>query len=731
MTILRSTIVTMALVLFGMPSHADESDVPDVRIVIDISGSMKETDPQNLRRPALDLLAELLPEGSRAGVWTFGRYVNMLVPLGMVDDQWRENARKSSSKINSVGLNTNLVDALDRALYEMSQDSGFDQTVIVLTDGHIDMDDTQGNAFSPVNSAARSRLLKVVLPKYIDGNVRIHTLALSDDADTAMLNQLAMETDGLALRARNSEELMPTFLKAFDRAVPSEQVPLVGNSFVIDSNVNEFTALIFRAATDKETVLIAPSGQRISEAYAESSSDVRWHHDLNFDLITVRMPEDGGWAVDADIAPDSRVQILSDLKLRVTGLPASVFSGVPVQLEMALENEGDVVTEPTILQLTDVSLKVTAPDGRIGSKLLSDPEALPMDGVFHETLGRLSQPGEYQVEVNAQGRTFQRRRILTATLAEPMRVEVNPDFEQQVFNVLIYPQSDLVDTSLSRVIARIASPDGSSVIHTMGFSNDSGAWELALIADKGLGDYEIMLNVRGVSGSGKTFKSKPESIQVTFPLTAPQETPPESLPAANDSLSQPPVSEPETTSDAALEPAPEPEVLEPPVESIAPDLAARFDEQATAPPPETREVNTQDKQEPESEIDDEEGNVAWWVYVLLGLANLIVLGGVGWWLIRRKLSTGSPEINTAAVDSEAAMNQVEDAELNSTASGNANDVEEEEIPQAKEDSHIPTSMGGDTDMGSPDSSADSGAPDDGGDDWGEFDLPDENPADKK
>lgn len=51
----------------------------DFRVVIDVSGSMKQTGPQNLRVPALKLINGLIPTGSRAGVWTFGRYVNMAV----------------------------------------------------------------------------------------------------------------------------------------------------------------------------------------------------------------------------------------------------------------------------------------------------------------------------------------------------------------------------------------------------------------------------------------------------------------------------------------------------------------------------------------------------------------------------------------------------------------------------------------------------------------------------
>ena len=732
MLFFRTICLTVVFTLLSANVWAEERPAPDVRIVIDISGSMKETDPENLRRPALNLLTELLPEGARAGVWTFGRYVNMLVPLGRVDEAWRQKARAASGDISSVGLNTNLVDALDRALYEATQNSQFDQTVILLTDGRIDMDTSGGDPETAANTAARERLISAVLPEYMSKNVRIHTLALSDAADVSMLGQLAMETDGLALKAHTNDELMPAFLKAFDRAVPSEQVPLVGNTFNIDPSVNEFTALIFRAASSKPTELVSPSGVRISQDSAATSADVRWHHDLNFDLITVKSPEDGEWAADADVAPDSRVQILSDLKLKVTGLPGSLFSGVPVQLEMSLENEGETVDEETILQLTDVSLQVTAPDGRTGSKLLSDPESLPVDGIFRETLSRLNQPGEYRLEINAQGRTFERKQVLTATLAEPMRVEVEPDVNQQILNVRVYPQSDLVDTSLSRVISRISSPDGSSMINAMEYSGENDAWELALMADKGPGNYEIMLNIRGVSASGKTFKSKPESIPVTFPLVS--ESAPERAASASMMPEQPQVADTASSEDdpaenegGAAESAASPDnqskqeqpqseevpsqdVSTPAPEEVVPDLAARYSEQVAA-----EEVET-----------EEESGVAWWIYVLLGVANLALLGGLAWWwLMRRKGKAESPEDVAARESLDLETGQLDDADLDSADFDNFDGAEEEEIPAAEEESRVTASMGGDTDMGSPEPAADAAESADDDDDWGEFDLPDD------
>ena len=714
---MRLTGVILSLLLFvaNQATAAEQNTQPgDVRIIIDISGSMKDTDPQNLRRPALNLLVELLPDNSRAGVWTFGRYVNMLVPLDTVNASWRRNAKAKSSEINSAGLNTNLVDALDKALWQMAPDSGYQHTVILLTDGRIDMDKSGGDPTTKVNSAERQRLIKEVLPKYIEAGAKIHTLALSNAADLETLQQIAMETEGLFLQANTADDLMPAFLKAFDRAVPAEQVPLTNNHFDIDSRIEEFTALIFRGTSGRETQLIAPSGAVITQAVADNQDNVRWHHDLNFDLITVSGPEAGEWSVDADVDPDNRVQILSDLKLSVSGVPANLFSGAPIDMSIALVNEGEVVTEPAVLQLTDISMQVTAPDGRTGSKLLSDPENLPPEGVFRETMSRLSMPGEYRIEVNAIGRTFQRRQVLTAVLAEPLKVETEPFPDQQRVLITVTPQGDSIDTGLSRIIAKIASPDGSSVIQNMEYSAPDQKWVLDLTDEKGDGRYEITINIRGVSQGGKTFKSKPEAIVVDFPLqgvvTAPIDVAP---PIQAEPMAEPvaPVVETENEVEAQLPPE-EVDAQVPPQlpipEPVVPDLADKYAEQT------------------EVEVVEEDEGIAWWIYLLLGITNLAIVGGAGYWWFSRK-KAGSASEAERVVPANLDLGELDDADLEA---GDFDDFEtdgEEEIPAG---GRAPTSMGSDTNINV---AADDFAidPEDGadntedGDDWGEFDAEDE------
>ena len=114
----------------------------DIRIIIDISGSMKKNDPNNLRLPAVEMLSKLLPDGSKAGIWTFGEFVNMLVKHRGVDESWRLEAKAKSSGISSLGKFTNIGEALEKAAYDKGYlaTDHYETHVILMTDGLVDID---------------------------------------------------------------------------------------------------------------------------------------------------------------------------------------------------------------------------------------------------------------------------------------------------------------------------------------------------------------------------------------------------------------------------------------------------------------------------------------------------------------------------------------------------------------------------------------------------------------
>ncbi|MDC3058749.1 hypothetical protein OA099_05285, partial [Litorivicinus sp.] len=68
-TFARKIITGLITVTLSMTATASPTDV---RVLVDVSGSMKKADPKSVRGPATALLAALLPDQSQGGIWLFG-----------------------------------------------------------------------------------------------------------------------------------------------------------------------------------------------------------------------------------------------------------------------------------------------------------------------------------------------------------------------------------------------------------------------------------------------------------------------------------------------------------------------------------------------------------------------------------------------------------------------------------------------------------------------------------
>jgi hypothetical protein len=398
-----------ALPLMAAAQETADVQLPeqsDVRIIVDISGSMKETDPQNLRQPAVRLLARILPEGASAGVWTFGQYVNMLVPHREVSDQWREMAIERSEDINSVALRTNLGEAIEVASDGYYTDGDLSRThFILLTDGKVDIsEDPEANA------AEEQRILEEVVPGLVEKGATFHPVALSEAADTEFLRALATQSGGRYQIARSADALNLAFLEALNTAVPQEQIPLEGNGFTVDDGVREFTALIFWGETEtsatRELELVRPDGE--TATLASAPENVRWAREAGYDLITVNEPMAGDWRINGELGEGSRVTVVSDLRMVVSPLPTSFSAEKPLAIRIAFFEEQEKITNPDFLGVLDVELTITSEDGRSGTKVLSGDQP-PEDGTYEDTVSSLPAPGLYRIDVVADGQTFSRK----------------------------------------------------------------------------------------------------------------------------------------------------------------------------------------------------------------------------------------------------------------------------------------------------------------------------------
>ncbi|MGM0569231.1 MAG: VWA domain-containing protein [Pseudomonadota bacterium] len=408
--LLRKLLFTLALLatLMLSPVQAQQGQgdpARDIRVVVDISGSMKLNDPDNLRRPAVRLLAGLLPDDTGVGLWTFGREVNMLVSHGPLDDDQRQALNEGSEQINSIAQRTNIGGAIENAGDEWYAPgrSLANTHIILLSDGKVDIDPSAAR-----NDRERERILQELVPELASRGLTIHTIALSAEADLDLLGAIADLTGGVAHVAESADELSRIFADTLGQAAPANEIPLDNNRFTVDQGVEEFTALIFSntAPGDRQLTLLAPDGAR---SEPDSTGDgVRWAREAGYDLITVGQPAAGKWQLEGTLGEGSRVTVVSDLRLEVNPIPARFSATDTVELEAFFSEEGERITDADFLRVIDVHLTMTTGDGRQGTRTLSE-EQPPADGIYRDTISRLQQPGQYQLELEADGGTFSRK----------------------------------------------------------------------------------------------------------------------------------------------------------------------------------------------------------------------------------------------------------------------------------------------------------------------------------
>ena len=425
----------------------------DFRVVIDVSGSMKETDPQNLRVPALKLINGLIPSGSRAGVWTFGKYVDMAVKWGKVNDSWRSQADLGAEKIHSNALLTNIESALARARVGWDRADGKTRRILLLlTDGKVDV------SRDPLkNEKSRNKVLGESLAALKQAGAEVHAIALSDGTDEVLLKQLALETGGSFAIAKTAAELQKVFYRMFERASKPDTVALTGKEFPIDASIREMTLLIFRSANSQPTILIPPDSPAISAQKPRAS---RWRSDQGYDLITVRNPQAGTWRIDAEMDPDNRLMVVTDLKLEVGGVPAYSSPRDAHQLTAELFNRDKKISKNSFLRFVDFEFTHIDTDGSEKKYPLAHSSERKDKGQYLYLLEQNLAEGTHSFIVSADSRTFNRSKRFDMLVQWPVEVRIEPQQQAGVYQLKLRAREEYLKPDGMVADVDVEAPDG-------------------------------------------------------------------------------------------------------------------------------------------------------------------------------------------------------------------------------------------------------------------------------
>jgi len=478
----------------------------DIRVLIDVSGSMISTDPHNLRAPALRMLTGLIPTGSSAGVWTFGRYVTMVVKLDQVDDGWRKLADKGAEGIHSRSQFTNIESALEQASRDWGKSSAnSNRNIILLTDGKVDI-----SKQADKNARSREELLSKRIPDLVQKGAKVHAIALSTSSDEALLRRLAVETGGSFEIAQNAGDLQRIFLRMFERAAKPDTVPLEGNEFSVDSSISEMTLLVFRK-TDKKIKLIQPDSRVHSQV--SHAGFVAWRDDQGYALITVKKPEPGRWKLDADVDNDNRVMIVTDLKLKVDELPAYVSPDEALQFNVELHDKDQKISKNSFLKFVDFRLDHEFEGQNTALPLvLKESRDLADKGIYQHSIEAPLTEGLHQFVVSADARTFDRARRFSVEVQWPVQVSIDETAEPGQYRLLVTPREAFIKPDSLRLAVRVKRPDGNEAPLPMLLQGSD--WSGLVMADQIEGSHTVIIDFQAETQGGRKISKQMAGFSV-------------------------------------------------------------------------------------------------------------------------------------------------------------------------------------------------------------------------
>jgi len=486
--------------------------VKDIRILIDISGSMKKTDPKNLRRPAVKLFASLLPENIFSGVWTFGKWVNMLVPHSMADSTWKAAVHTQAENINSTGLFTNIEEALRRSTWDWTEyNPQYERSIIILSDGVVDI-----SKITEENNNSRSRILNDILTTLSNARVIIHTIALSSLSDQDLLQQLSSATGGIHQTIETTEELNKTFMRIFDIATPRDELPLINNKVKVDDSIKEITFLTFRKDKSKNTYIISPSGKKYFSE--KKSDDITWHSENQYDLVTIKTPETGTWRIDAAIDPDNRVMVVTDLRLISSNLPDNLLAGDTIPFYAHLESEQKIIKRRDFLHFVRMSIKhsnETKKDPYF-IKLKDDGKGIDehkKDGIYSAKIEKMDIPEIHTFELLVNGTTFKRKNTQKIKIVKyPAVIDITKTPYNDI-SVSVIPYQTLINTKSLKITAIYSRPDGNDEKHPIKKISPA-EWKAIIPTNNTSGNHKVIVKITGKNKNGKTIKTTTETENI-------------------------------------------------------------------------------------------------------------------------------------------------------------------------------------------------------------------------
>ena len=415
-----SALLSLALLTVSSWLIADTQRTElDAIVVLDSSGSMKKTDPKQLRKPAAKLFISLLGEDDRVSVMSFSDNaypITYLTQLSTASN--KQKTLNATEKVSHKGVYTNIHAALARSIriLDESADPEHDKMIVLLSDGQMDV----GN--SAQSQALKNKIVDDLIPQLQDKNIRVYSIAFTDASDQQLLQTIAEESDGRYALATTDKELHKVFTQIFEQSKQPDMLPLAENKFTVDPSIREVTIVANKANESSLIRLRSPNGENYSAQ--QHPQNILWFKSSSFDMITLKKPEAGEWRILFS-DNDNSAYIVTDLQLK------SDYSNTDnnYTFNSQLLKDGVPTRESNLLEGIHFTYEIDLPDGTLETIDLDTNADNTQTGTISTTF-TAKQAGIYNVTITAIAPTFERQNYFSFRIKE--WVQASPEEPKEV-----------------------------------------------------------------------------------------------------------------------------------------------------------------------------------------------------------------------------------------------------------------------------------------------------------
>ena len=294
-------IMSFAAIQPAMAAGSGNKDTKyDIEVVVDASGSLKKTDPENNRYTAIDIFLQTLREnGNNVGSVVFTQ--NIEEDTGLKDMNNKSSKEKLSNQIRShvPGKgDTNIGLALQKAVDALnSGEKGREKIILMLSDGNTDLGSSEGNKKS-------LEIERKAVGQCVTDGIKVYGICLNSNgaANLKEFQDITTPTSGSLLEVKSSENLVSAlkdfYAQIFKTKYISDTKTIkngeASKSIEVPSyGVEELNITINNASKLTDVVINKPNGVEISKnEFNGISSRIGDYY-----FVKITNPDAGVWGV--------------------------------------------------------------------------------------------------------------------------------------------------------------------------------------------------------------------------------------------------------------------------------------------------------------------------------------------------------------------------------------------------------------------------------------------------